>query len=166
MKTQPIRRNKNIVSLSHDHHDGLLFCWKIRQGLKNQTDAERILAYVRYFWQNHLQPHFREEETLLFILSDDPLIARARGEHHQISVLIDSILNGPSAETHRLLPVLADAVDNHIRFEERELFPYLEKQLPETKLETIGKQLNENPHLPDSWPDEYWKDTTHSHTSR
>lgn len=162
MKTSPIRRNKNIVTLSHDHHAGLLFCWKIRQGLKNQTDPERILGYIRYFWQTHLQPHFREEETLLFILPDDPGIARARDEHHQIGVLVNSILNGPSSDVSHLLPVLADTVDNHIRFEERHLFPHLEKQLSGTQLETIGKRLNKNPHSPDSWPDEYWKDTTHS----
>jgi len=164
MKTQPIRRNKNIVSLSHDHHAGLLFCWKLRQGLKRRTEPGRILAYIHYFWQHHLLPHFSEEEAFLFILPDDPGIARAKDEHQRIGVLVDSILTGPSEGILRLLPVLADAVDNHIRFEERDLFPYLEKQLSEAQLESIGRHINENPHLPDNWRDEYWKVTTHSDT--
>lgn len=164
MKTQPIRRNKNIVSLSHDHHAGLLFCWKIRQGVKNQIEPERMLAYVRYFWHHHLKPHFQEEETSLFILPDDAGIIRARDEHRQINILAGAILNGPPAETLRLLPIVADAVDKHIRFEERDLFPHLEKQLSDTQLESIGRHINEKPHLPDDWEDEFWKDTTHSDT--
>src|SRR5215469_4060165 len=155
MKPSPIRRNKNIVSLSQDHHAGLLFCWKIRQGLKHEIDPGRIKAYVHYFWQHHLRPHFKEEEAFLFILPDNPGIARAKDEHYRIGVVVEAILTGPSEEALRLLPALADTVDNHIRFEERELFPHLEKQLSETQLESIGRHINEKPHLPDAWKDEY-----------
>lgn len=161
-----MKRNKHIVSLSHDHHDGLLFCWKIRQGIKNRVDPLRIVRYVRYFWQDHLLSHFREEEQLLFILPGDEKVARALDEHRQVAVLVNGLLNGPAADAYPLLSVLADTVDNHIRFEERILFPYLEKRLPEAQLENIGRQLNKNPHLPDAWPDAYWKDTTPSNPSR
>lgn len=166
MKTSPIRRNKNIVTLSHDHHAGLLFCWKIRQGLRKHADTGRILPYVHYFWQQHLRPHFKEEEAFLFILPEDAGIMRAKDEHHRIRILVDAILTGPgsSARALQLLPALADAVDNHIRFEERDLFPHLENLLSEKQLESIGHHINENPHLPDDWRDEFWKDTTHSDT--
>ena len=162
MKTNPIRRNENIVRLSHDHHAGLLFCWKIRQGLNIQTDLGRILNYVRYFWTTHLEPHFREEETWLFVLPEDAGIIRATNEHRQIGILVNAILSGLSADAPRLLEALADTVDKHIRFEERELFPHLEKQLTKPQLESIGNQIKENPHLPDTWQDEFWKQTTRS----
>lgn len=166
MKTSPIRRNKNIVTLSHDHHAGLLFCWKLRQGLKKQVDPARMLSYVHYFWQQHLRPHFREEEAFLFILPEDPGIVRAKDEHHRIRVLVDAILAGSGSSGHalQLLPLLANTVDNHIRFEERDLFPRLEKELSEKQLESIGHHINEKPHLPDDWRDDFWKDITHSDT--
>ncbi|HVS98786.1 MAG TPA: hemerythrin domain-containing protein [Puia sp.] len=157
-----MKRNKHIVSLSHDHHDGLLFCWKLRQGVKNGTDPERILGYVRYFWQDHLLPHFRLEEEILFVDPDDEKIARALREHREMGALVQSLLSGPPGEAYSLLQLLADAVDNHIRFEERELFPYLEKELSEDRLAGIGHQLNKNPHLPDAFPDAFWKASSHS----
>ncbi len=66
MADKPIKRNENMVPLSRDHHFGLLFCWKIRQGLKAKIDLERIRKYILHFWKSHLEQHFKEEETLLF----------------------------------------------------------------------------------------------------
>lgn len=157
-----MKRNKHIVSLSHDHHDSLLFCWKLRQGLRNGAKAARMHGYVRYFWQDHLLPHFRLEEETLFVRSGDEKIARALREHREMRALVDSLLSAADGEAYPLMTLLADAVDNHIRFEERELFPYLEKKLPEDQLIAIGERLNKNPHLPDAWPDPFWKDTTPS----
>jgi len=31
---KPIKRDKVLQPLSHDHHQGLLLCWKIRTGIK------------------------------------------------------------------------------------------------------------------------------------
>lgn len=165
MPAQPIRRNQHIVTLSHDHHVGLLFCWKIRQGLKRQADLPRITRYVRYFWQHNLEPHFREEEDILFILPGDKKIGQALDEHRQIRSLITAITGDPthnadapvaSPDAVQQLTALADAVDKHIRFEERDLFPYLEQTLSPDQLADIGARLNNEPHAPDTYPDEFW----------
>ena len=66
MNKKPIKRNENILKLSKEHHFSLLFCWKIRHGLKTQTDCSRIIKYVQYFKTNFLLPHFSEEEIFLF----------------------------------------------------------------------------------------------------
>jgi len=156
MPAQPIRRNQHIVTLSHDHHVALLFCWKIRQGLKKQADLPRIIGYVRYFWQHNLEPHFREEEDILFILTGDNKIGQALEEHRQIRSLITAITASPDAATVQQLTTLADTVDKHIRFEERDLFPYLEQTLSADQLADIGARLNNEPHAPDTYPDEFW----------
>ena len=64
MNRKPIRRNENILKLSKEHHFSLLFCWKIRQGLKMNIDASRIVKYAQYFHAHFLRLHFREEELL------------------------------------------------------------------------------------------------------
>lgn len=114
-------RDPNTAPLSRDHHTGLLFCWKIRQGLKLNVESERMLLYVHYFWHSHLRNHFAEEENILFILKEDVLCDKARNEHRSIASLISQM---KEADKH-LLQQLTHLLKQHIRFEERELFPYL-----------------------------------------
>ncbi|MDI3321257.1 hemerythrin domain-containing protein [Pinibacter soli] len=152
----PIKRSEHLVRLSREHHSGLLFCWKIRQGLKKNVDTERIRKYVGYFWQNDLEEHFREEENILFALkSDDDKVKKALHEHVQIKALIDSITESNSPEASQLTS-LADAIDNHIRFEERELFPYLETSFTPEQLLKMGEQLNAGPSSVDNYEDVFW----------
>ncbi|MDH7460082.1 hemerythrin domain-containing protein [Chitinophagaceae bacterium 26-R-25] len=153
----PIKRSEHLIRLSREHHSGLLFCWKIRQGLKKNADAERIKKYVEYFWQHDLADHFREEEDILFaFLKDNDKVKKAFREHVEIKALIDSITENATPETGQLID-LADAVDNHIRYEERELFPYLETAFTPEQLMKIGEQLNAGPSAADNYTDEFWR---------
>jgi hemerythrin-like domain-containing protein len=156
MEIKPIKRNEHIVSLSKDHHATLLFCWKIRTGLQHEVDVNRMLPYVQYFWQHHMQPHFLEEETILFAPVKDDMVQRALKEHIQIREKIEAI---HIAEDNVKLKfeTLANLVDAHVRYEERELFPHLEQVLTNEQLEKIGKQLNEKHNtLKDDFADEFW----------
>ncbi len=156
MENKPIKRNEHIVSLSKDHHATLLFCWKIRTGLKLEVAVDRMLPYVQYFWQQHMVPHFLEEETILFLPVKDDKVQRALREHIQIREKIEALQNaGDDANVQ--LAALADLVDAHVRYEERELFPHLELILTNEQLEGIGKQLNEKHEtLKDDFADEFW----------
>ena len=89
----PIKRHPAIVSLSRDHHFGLLLVWKIRQGLKNAVDAERISSYLLYFFKEHLEKHFREEEEFLFskLPADDELKIQAENDHQAMYKLVAAI---------------------------------------------------------------------------
>ncbi|HEX5154864.1 MAG TPA: hemerythrin domain-containing protein [Parafilimonas sp.] len=154
----PIKRNDNLVSLSRDHHAALLFCWKIRTGLKLQIETARMKRYVHYFWQTHLQPHFYEEETILFVPIRDAAVQKALNEHAAIKEQVKEII---ASENIQPLPLkmLADAVDNHVRYEERELFPHLENMLTEEQLKEIGSKLQTaaNAVCNDEFTDEFWK---------
>lgn len=156
MESKPIKRNKYILQLSKDHHFTLLFCWKIRQGLKNEVNAERIKKYVQYFWQEDMQQHFREEEEFLFAPSKDEMVQKAIADHKQIKEQIENVLKASSEEAYEQLSTLADTVDVHIRFEERELFPHLEKILSEEQLKNISEQIKDEPALQDEFEDEFW----------
>ena len=137
---KPIKRSKQLTPLSKDHHDGLLFAWKIKQGLKNGTDIRLIAEYVQWFWKNHLEEHFREEEQILapHLPAENDLLMQMLEEHQEIEAMVHINENIPD-ET--LLEGLARAIDDHIRFEERQLFPYVEKVVSEEELNVIYEQL-------------------------
>ncbi|MEO7445898.1 MAG: hemerythrin domain-containing protein [Ferruginibacter sp.] len=153
-----MKRNEHIVKLSRDHHLTLLFCWKIRSGLKFEIEPARIIKYVAYFWECHMQPHFREEETILFAPVQDADVLKALDEHAQIEEQIKALKNTGDNNAANHLLNLAAAVDNHVRYEERELFPHLEKKLTEAQLENIGKKIDacHDPTLKDDYSDAFW----------
>lgn len=153
---KPIKRSKQLTPLSKDHHDGLLFAWKIKQGLKNGTDIKLIAEYVQWFWTNHLQEHFSEEEQVLapHLPPENELLQQMMDEHQEIEAMIHINENIPAES---LLAKLAESIDDHIRFEERQLFPYAEKVIPEKELNLIYEQLLKEPVQCKSWDNEFWK---------
>ena len=155
MEIKPIKRNVNIVKLSQDHHASLLFCWKIRQGIKYHIEFDRLNDYVQYFWGSHLQEHFTEEEKFLFASFIDENIERAIEEHQKIKELIRKLPSEIPDKRNELLSELAETVNHHVRFEERILFPHLEKKLSGEQLEIIGTQINNEP-LQDNYQDNFW----------
>ena len=157
MERKPIKRNKYIIQLSKDHHLTLLFCWKIRMGLKREIDTNRIKNYIHYFWQTHLQQHFNEEETILFARVKDAAVQKAIDEHADIRQQVNTIINSENIHASAL-KTLADTVDSHVRYEERELFPHLENELTENQLKQIENELQHahNTVCKDDFSDEFW----------
>lgn len=156
---KPIKRSEHIVQLSREHHFSLLFCWKVRKGVKTQIEVNRILKYIFYFWEDHLLPHFSEED-ILFEHVDDEHVQRAYKEHKEINETVEKLRSAESDEEKiSLSSKVADLVDSHVRFEERELFPHLERAIPESTLKIIGEKLLEaQPEaLQDDYEDEFWK---------
>ena len=154
-ETKPIKRSKELAPLSRQHHDGLLFAWKIKQGLANGTSINTLVDYTRWFWSNHIQPHFKNEEEVLakFLPRDNPLVSQMFKEHTQIRDLIDSLDQEPGANS---LPLLAETLNNHIRFEERQLFVYAEQALTPGQLKEIFNDLPNELACDTEWKDEFW----------
>ncbi len=157
MKTNPIKRSDYIITFSRDHHGGLLFCWKIKQGLKNEIAFDRIDKYVQFFWEEHLKQHFQEEEELLFNRLQCRLTDKGRDDHRILTRWFQQIIEN-GLNTKKEYDFFAELLKNHIRFEERELFPYLETELPVLVLEGIRDSLaktHEHPFI-DNYTDEFW----------
>lgn len=136
----PIKRTPELQPLSRDHHQGLLLCWKIRKGISNGTPSERIKEYVKWFYSEHLLPHFKTEEDLLFTIlgSAHPLIIQAITEHRDLEKLITDESN-----SQELLQEIAQKLDDHIRFEERTLFGEIEKVATAEQLQLISTHHQE-----------------------
>ena len=156
MEKKPIKRNENIAKLSRDHHASLLFCFKIRQGIKKDVSTERMVRYVQYFEKQHFIPHFTEEENFLFAPLKDVKIQKAMDDHVHILRVAKEISFSGIENQQKELGELADLVDDHVRYEERVLFPYLEERLTDKQLEEIGEQISEEA-IKDHYADEFWK---------
>lgn len=133
-KPTPLKRHPALQHLSHDHHHGLLLCWKIRQGFKLGVDPDRMKAYSEWFWKHHLESHFQEEEEHLFPIlpADSPLIKQALSEHKRLKKLFSNWEN-----PEKNLGQIEEELERHIRFEERTLFPLIQEKASEEQLKTI-----------------------------
>lgn len=132
----PLKRDPALRHLSHDHHYGLLLCWKIRQGFKLGIEPYRIKVYCQWFWENYLEAHFEEEKKVIFpVLSEeDPLIKQAMSEHKRLRKLFASWDNA-----EKTLGQIEEELERHIRFEERTLFPVIQEKASDEQLDTITK---------------------------
>ena len=158
MDPKPIKRNSQLLPVSREHHFGLLFCWKIRQGIKKSITVDRMLGYLKFFFDGHLKEHFAEEERLLFTDHNDALVQSAISQHAALSRGIQSLLDSADTVKPEQLSRLADELDEHIRFEERTLFPHLEQVLSAGDLDAIGEHLHDHDRnvFIDIYPDEFW----------
>lgn len=158
MNNKPIKRSQEMQILSRDHHFGLLFAWKIKQGINKKVDSIRMKDYVNFFWNQHLKGHFLDEEVLLFNRFDsEELCVRAKKDHQQIIDLIERV-NAASQGDYDVYEKLFSFLDQHIRFEERVVFPYLEEIVSDSILTSIGHFLEKHHHdFVDDFKDEFWK---------
>lgn len=143
-----------MVPLSKEHHEGLLFAWKIRQGLRNGTGHPLIAEYVQWFWKAELQEHFRKEEEVLVphLPPDNSLVLQMLEEHQQLEALVRICEMVADAD---IFEQLAEGINNHIRFEERILFPFAEKFIsPDVMKEIEGDLATTKPHS--GWEQEFW----------
>lgn len=155
---KPIKRNKNIQPLSREHHFGLLFCWKIRTALAHHISPERMIPYINYFWEGHLQHHFKAEEDLLFNKVSGVLCDQGRADHLVLLSIIQLLSGRRSGEELMLIDQLIIQLDEHIRFEERVLFPFIEQSLTPDQLADIGTKLEalHGEQFSDEYADQFW----------
>jgi len=152
---QPLTRSPQLTPLSHQHYDGLLFVWRIRQGLKRGASPQTLNEFIKWFWDNHLRSHFENEEKVLvsYLPGDDELVKRMMQEHEAIRELIPENKNLPLAQ----ISLLAKQLHDHIRYEERDLFPYIENKLSTAALDEISVKLDHERSCSSEWKNEFWK---------
>lgn len=152
-KKKPIKRHQALQPLSRQHHFGLLFSWKIRKGFSKNIETERLRAYAKWFYEQEIIPHFRDEEEYLFPILEEgnELVERALKEHRRIKRLFNNT-DDPEKSLHQL----EEELDAHIRFEERVLFNEIQKVATEdqlAKIEEIHSTLGKHP----EYHDPFWE---------
>lgn len=151
---KPIKRSKELVPLSREHHEGLLFGWKIKQGLKNGTPYGEIADFIQWFWEAELEEHFRKEEQVLVphLPKGNALVQQMLDEHEQLEALVRLCA---MVQDEDIFTQLADGLHNHIRFEERVLFPFAEEVIPPAEMGSIHQRLLSKK-LHRKWENEFW----------
>ncbi|MEB2785854.1 hemerythrin domain-containing protein [Algoriphagus persicinus] len=152
MPNQPIKRHLALQPLSRDHHHGLLFCWKIRSGVKRGIEVSRMQAHAVWFWNTHLVAHFAEEEGVVFPIlgAENELIRQALAEHAELKKLF-----AQEEMDYEFLNYLQVALEKHIRFEERILFNQIQEVADPDQLAAVKQHIEaEEEEL--EWEDDYW----------
>ena len=152
----PVIRNENLVSLSHEHHHGLVFCKKKKK--VHQTDDDTIVRFVEDFWSHQLASHLlSEEDILLPYLWDTEMTTQFLTEHKQIRYLVKTLLEGNESIKENALK-LSKLLHDHIRFEERRMFPWLENEALSTEeLKAVGEKLEHTEISTHCFTPEFWK---------
>lgn len=144
--------------LYRNHHFEVIFCWKIREGLKRNVNLSRIRDYINFFWKAHLEDLFLTEEALLFNRVNDNLSMLGNIEHMHIIEKVNLINNRESLVRQDYV-IFEELLSSNIYFEEHVLFPYLESSLSRNTVCSIADFIDQR-HLSgftDDYPDEFWE---------
>ena len=135
-----MKRDQALVTLSRDHHDGLLLAVRLQQGKKAllrlwSHDPFWQAKYVVKFYEDHLISHFEAEEKILFPLvaqyvKDSSVINKLVEEHKEMRGYVDSFRHPEEKKLECNLEQFGKLLESHIRCEERELFPLCEESIP------------------------------------
>ena len=145
------KRHDSLIPLTHDHHHTLAQARRLKDAAK-QDDVQRRGAagdFANFYLGSALR-HFHEEEELFFApLVDHPeardLVLRAVSDHLRLHALVRALkrqLSGPAIDPD-VLEKISKLLTEHIRFEEQELFPLIERLIPEhdlVDLATVGRR--------------------------
>lgn len=142
-----MKRHPALVRLSRDHHHGLVEAQRLKRSA-SADEAGRRRAAERFvaFFAGETLAHFREEEEVVFplLLRWSPAppqpLTRALLEHGRLHELVDRLRRGVEDGGVGSDDLLATAMllEAHIRAEERELFPLIERLLPEEELRRLA----------------------------
>lgn len=142
-----VKRHEALHPLTHDHHHHALRQARLLREDAGEGAEERLERAREFlgFFEHETRRHFREEEEVLFaaaaIGSEElpELLVEALIEHVRIHALVaqlhDEADSGDVAAS--LLAELGKALEAHVRLEENQLFPLLEKGIPEERLRAL-----------------------------
>lgn len=156
------KRSEYLRKITWEHHQALRYALHIRKGVANGTPCEVLAGYVRAVSEQHLEPHFVEEERALFSRLDEshrdyPVLRRVLDEHRTLPVLAREI-GERDGHNRDQVASFAQMIVDHVRLEEKELFPWVEQCLTETALRAAQAQIEQMHSATElDWSDEFWK---------
>lgn len=149
----PLKRHPALQVFSREHHEILMFCLKLRIGLRRELSAQRLLDYLDFFTTYYFHPHHASEQSAIV-----PLLAATDPHLIQWQKMYEPLrhsLEFPQAD-HAWLSELERSLEALIRFEERVLFESIQQGVPQELLLSINV-----PQAPDAkcllWNDRFWE---------
>lgn len=140
-----MKRDPSLEHFSRDHHVALVVAQRLKRAAEASAEDARS-AFLRY-WQADGRRHFREEEEILlptfagFADPDVPVVAQVLIDHVRVRRLAQEVASGsPQLET---LSELGGLLEQHVHREERELFPLIERTVPDRELGRLAVLLGD-----------------------
>lgn len=141
------KRHETLIPLTHDHHHALAQARRLGDVAKMEEGTERrnhTNDFVNFYFGRAVR-HFHEEEELFFApLVDVPeardLVLRAVSDHLRLHALVRKVkrqLTDGDAD-REVLEEISALLTEHVRFEEKELFPLVERLVPEDELQDLA----------------------------
>jgi len=140
IRLSALKRHPALEQLSRDHHYALVVAQRLMRA-DEPTAAEARERFVAY-WDPDGRGHFREEEEILlpacsgFMDPEHPIIAKVLTDHVRIRHLAGEV-TGMQPPSLSVLHELGGHLERHVRREERELFPLIERSLPDAELRRL-----------------------------
>lgn len=139
-----MKRHPALAPLSRDHHHALVLARRLRRA--EESNAEEVARAFLAHWEDEESLHFRLEEEVLL-----PAYAAHADPNHAavVRTLIDHVLirrdvtRLPEAPPLALLHELGQRLADHVKLEENELFPLIERTIPEPELSALGDRLGD-----------------------
>ncbi|MDC8001827.1 hemerythrin domain-containing protein [Aequorivita todarodis] len=155
MKKKNHKANLKLTPLIEEHDEVVLFCERIREGLRHQVDDQRIKAYVDWFKTTYLNPHFEMEQTLVFpILGDQNVrVRRAMANHRRLERLF-----AKDTDIHKTLHKIEEELTSYIGFEERILYNEIRGLASPGQWQEIENGHHQLPFNDAEWKDRFWED--------
>lgn len=148
-----MKRTEVLKPLSREHHHSLLLCWKIKTGISKGVKFERMKKYTDWFFDEHIQSHFQEEEKYIFPVlgNDHPMVKKALSQHRRLERLFKD-----DKDPERSLSLIEEELEKHVRFEERKLFNAIQEVATREELQKIEDSHNAQD-FEENVDDEFWK---------
>lgn len=134
-------RDRSLIPLSHQHHNGLALCVLTERGLAADASEESVRNLAQRIvdrYEIELINHFEMEEQLLFPLCLGPLADELIGEHRELERMVRGLSATPTAER---LTEFSELLRRHIRREENEYFQKVQEQVPRDQLDAVGAEI-------------------------
>ncbi|MEA2179661.1 MAG: hypothetical protein QOG77_2958 [Solirubrobacteraceae bacterium] len=138
-----MKRHPALAPLSRDHHHALVAARALFRATP-QGAAGAAQEFLR-FWEADGCAHFRLEDEILlpaYACHGDPghpVVVQALVDH--MTIRRDAGIAAAGAASLETLRGLGAYLAAHVRLEERELFPLVERTLPEADLAALGARL-------------------------
>lgn len=147
------------ASVTIDHYFGLIFCFRLRQGIQRSIDLDRIREYVIYFFENHLLDHLEEEERLVLCNLNKNSEIKRRAEKHFQNLRKAYYKLRVKKNSIRRIELIVRYLEDYIRYEERVLFSHVSKKICSGNLVKLKKRLSEKHQwIQNHWFDHFWEE--------
>ena len=136
-------RDRCLIPLSHQHHNGLALCVMTRRSLAADGSPGNVAKLARRAigrYELELANHFEVEEQVLFpACGEMSLIAELVADHRTMEGQIAQL---KAAHSVVLLEQFCALLAAHIRREENELFEQIQRALPREALDRAGSEID------------------------